>query len=284
MKFLVQVLDYFASRYLAYRGALHLRLGYPSIAAFAFDHIGHEINIKGRYEAADLAATFKFLGKRALVAGIAVDVGANIGNHSLYFSEHFEQVVSLEPNPRVFELLCFNVKLRGNIQPFNIGASDTGGEMALSFSPGNWGGGQLVGGSQDQSNTFSVTVKRLDELDALASRSVGLIKIDVEGHELPVLKGAIKLLLRSRPGILFEQQPADIAQGSSAVVDWLKSNGYDQFYEVQSFPGLPKGWTFPGRKVINGLMRVVAGERKSVVPIGRFEKAFYPMIIALQAS
>lgn len=284
MKFLVQALDYLASRYLACRGSRHLRSGYLSIAGFAFDHITHEINLKGCYEIADLDATFKFLGERALTGRVAVDVGANIGNHSLYFSDRFEHVISLEPNPRVFELLSFNSKLRGNIQPLNIGASDVGGDRTLSFSPGNWGGGQLVDRTRHQTNSVPVTVKRLDDLDELGSHSVGLIKIDVEGHELQVLMGAIEILLRSRPVILFEQQPADIVQGSTAVVDWLRGNGYGRFYEVRSFPGVPKSWIFPGSKAINGLMRLVAGERKRVVPIGRFEKAFYPIIIALPAA
>lgn len=281
MKFLAQILDYFASRYLAYRGLQHLQSGFPSIATFAFDHIGHEINLKGRYEAADLDIAFKFLRKTSLTKGDAVDVGANIGNHSLFFAEHFEHVVSLEPNPRVFELLCFNSKLRDNIQPLNIGASDVSGEMALSFDPGNWGHGHLVGGLRDQSNSVSVLVKRLDELEELASLQVGLIKVDVEGHELRVLKGAIKLLTRFRPVVLFEQHSRDIFRGSSEVIDFLRAIGYERFLEVRSFPSLPRGWTFPGRKVINGLLRLIAGERKRVVPIRQFKKVFYPMIIAL---
>lgn len=281
MTFLVQALDYLASRYLDYRGLQHLQSGYPSIAGFAFDHIAHEINLKGRYEAADLDATFNFLGERLSITGMAIDVGANIGNHSLYFADHFKYVVSLEPNPRVFELLCFNSKLRDNIQPLNIGASDIDGETTLLFTPGNWGGGHLVDKDRDRPDGIPVTLKRLDELDVLGSCSVGLIKIDVEGHELQVLKGAIKILLRSRPVILFEQQPADIAQGSSPAIDWLRSNGYTRYFEVQSYPGLPRHWAFPGRRVINGLIRMVAGEHKQIVPISQFKKAFYPMIIAL---
>lgn len=283
MRFLLQIFDFFAGRYLLFRGSQHLRSGFPSIAAFAFDHIGHEINLKGRYETAELDATFNFLKRSGLIMGTAVDVGANIGNHSLFFADHFEHVISLEPNPRVFELLSFNAKLRDNIQSLNIGASDVSGIMELSFEPSNWGTGHLGVGPMEVENllTVSVHVKKLDELEELASRHVGLIKIDVEGHELCVLRGAVKLMARSRPVVLLEQHPDEISQGSSDVIDWLRANKYDRFFEVRSFPNLPRGWIFPGRKAVNGLVRLVVGEDKRVVPIKRFEKAFYPMIIAL---
>jgi FkbM family methyltransferase len=283
MGFLVQIFDFLASQYLAYRGSRHRKSGCPPIAVFAFDLIGHEINLQGRYEAANLYFTFRFLQESGLISGVAVDVGANIGNHSLYFAEHFDHVVALEPNPKVFELLCINSRLRDNIRPLNIGASDVSGEMLLSYNSRNWGGASLMGGAQGPADavTVPVLVKKLDELEDLASRRVGLIKIDVEGHELRVLKGALKVLARSHPVVLFEQHAGEISNGSSEVVGWLRSNGYDRFLEVRSFPSLPRAWTGPGRMVVNGLLRVVAGERKKVVPIVRFERAFYPMIIAL---
>ena len=55
------------------------------------------------------------------------------------------------------------------------------GKMSLSLDPGNWGNGQLMDGSPNQPNTVSAGVKRLDELEELASSPVGLIKIDVVG-------------------------------------------------------------------------------------------------------
>jgi len=284
VKFITQVIDYLALRYLAYRGLQHLRSGFPPIASFAFDHIGHEINLKGRYEAADLDATVQFLRESGLLNGIAVDVGANIGNHSVFFARHFKRVLALEPNPRVFDLLSFNTEPHDNIQLLNIGASDMEGEQALSFDPENWGGAHLLAaGAAEQVSATSVTVqlRTLDDLEELSSSRVGLLKVDVEGHELRVLKGAAKLLTRSHPVILFEQHADEIAQGSSAVVDWLRDNGYRQFLEVRSFPGVPRSWKMPGRKILNGLLRIVAGERKKVVLVERFEKVFYPMIIAL---
>lgn len=239
--------------------------------------------MKGRYESADLHFTLQYLTHAGLVSGTALDVGANIGNHSLYFARHFSDVVALEPNPRVFELLCFNTKLQANIEPLMIGASDRRAEMRLSFDLNQWGCGHLAraGELPTGGHDVPVTVIPLDELGEVASRRIGLIKIDVEGHELHVLKGASQILARSQPVILFEQHGAGVSNESSDVISWLRAHGYDRFLEVRSFPSLPRGWVFPGRRMLNGLLRLIVGERKKVVPILRFERAFYPMVIAL---
>jgi FkbM family methyltransferase len=278
------ILDVLVLRYLSRRGWQHLQSGFPAIAVFAFDHIGHEVNVRGRYEGVDLDLVLEFLVRSNVSSSsTVVDVGANIGNHSLFFAVHFSRVIALEPNPRVFELLSFNARLSKKIVVLNMGASDVTGERNLAFTPANWGGGRLVDCVQDPTNV-SVRVTRLDDLPQLTSLSLGLIKIDVEGHELSVLKGAAKLLSRWRPALLFEQREEDIVEGSSPAVDWLRRLNYTDFFEVRSSPSLPRGWSFSGRRAINGALRVVAGERKKVVQIKRFAKAFYPMIIALPAS
>ncbi len=283
MTSLAQFFDGIASRHLARRAAQHLKAGAPPVAVFAFDRIGHAISLEGRDAATNLDCAFVFLREHNLIHGEAVDVGANIGNHALYFADHFTNVVALEPNPRVFELLEVNAKLRKNILPLKIGASDVTKAMSLSYDSSNSGAGRLWSQQPDASRAFTVPVRvaRLDDLDEVADHPVGLLKIDVEGHELRVLKGAASMIARARPVVLFQQHPHEANAGSSAMVDWLRQNGYSQFYEVRLLPGLPRTWKFPGRAMLDGLLRVAAGERKRVVPVERFEAAFYPMVIAL---
>jgi FkbM family methyltransferase len=224
---LTQVLDHLASRYLTRRGAQHLAAGDPPVAVFAFDRLGHMINLEGRYEGAELDCTFAFLRAGGLI-------------HK---------------------------------------------EMSLGYDSANWGGGQLWSQRPDASRAFTVpvNVQKLDDLPELADHPIGLLKIDVVGHELRVLKGAATLIARSRPVILFEQHAHESKDGSSEVVDFLKSNGYEKFYEVRSLPSLPRTWRFPGRILLNGLLRLLVGERKHIVPVERFESVFYPMVIALPA-
>ena len=284
MKFLKKILDYYILRYLAYRSSQHLHAGFPQLVTFAFDHISQEINVKGRFEGDDLEVIFKFLESRSLIHGLAVDVGANIGNHSLFFANYFDEVISLEPNPRIYELLFLNSKLKDNIFPLNIGASDRCGKAQLFFGSSNLGGGQLEQSGEIGLGNILVDIKKLDDLEVLSDRNINLIKIDVEGHELSCLKGAAKQLVRSKPTILFEQHSDEIINGSSAVIDWLREHGYSYFYEVQSYPSLPRAWQFSGRKAINSLLRIFLGESKRIVPITKFDKSFYPMIVALDVD
>jgi FkbM family methyltransferase len=283
VSYLTQVADRLAARYLARRGIQHLKEGKPAVAVFAFDRIGHIIELEGRWKGAELDCAFEFLREGGYVRGVAVDVGANVGNHSLYFAEHFANVVSLEPNPRLFELLKLNAQLRRNIHPLNIGASDVGREMSLAYDSSNWGGGHVWPEQPDASRAFTVpvSVRRLDDLPELADHPVGLVHIDVEGHELRALKGAATLIKRSRPVVLFEQKPHEARNGGSDVVDWLRGNEYQTFHEVRSLPSLPRGWRFPGRAFLDGVLRLLFGERRHVVPVERFEAVFYPLVIAL---
>jgi FkbM family methyltransferase len=169
-----------------------LRNGFEPVATFAFDHIAHEINLKGRYEVAELSSTVNFLNQHSLVSGCAIDVGANIGNHALFFSRFYEKVIALEPNPRVFELLSLNSRLMNNVLPLKVAASDRAGEMRLSFAPGNWGGGHLLPVSEQNSEAVTVGARLLDDLPEISSLHVGLMKIDVEGHEEAVVKEMLK--------------------------------------------------------------------------------------------
>lgn len=283
MTYLTQLFDYVASRYLARRGAQNRRADYPSVAVFAFDRIGHLVNLQGRYEGAELACCVEFLRSKGMLAGIAVDVGANVGNHALFFAQHFAQVVALEPNPRVFELLAINARLRTNVRPLNVGASDVAGEFSLNYDTSNWGGGQISEESRagGQSLSVRVSVAKLDDLPELADQTIGLLKVDVEGHELRVLQGAESLIVRSRPVVLFEQQAEALNDGSSPAVEWLRTHGYESFFEIRSLPGVPRRWRFPGRMAVNGVLRLLLGERRRVVPVPRFESVPYPMIIAV---
>ena len=87
----------------------HVR-DHPQLAVLAFDHIGLCINLDGRYEKRTLDLIRNYLKSviSDLERSVALDIGANIGNHSVYFSDLFEEVFAFEPNPRTFALLRFN--------------------------------------------------------------------------------------------------------------------------------------------------------------------------------
>ncbi len=124
--------------------AKHLRDGFPQLAVFSFDHIGIRINANGRYERDELDALIAFLRSKELLGGACIDVGANIGNHSVFFADYYDRVYSFEPNPLAYKLLEINALLRKNITCFNFGLSRCEHQAQLVSPPGNIGESSLV--------------------------------------------------------------------------------------------------------------------------------------------
>jgi FkbM family methyltransferase len=167
----------------------HIADNRKQVAVFAFDHIAHSINIQGVYEKEELDVFFDWMSKlnTSFSGKLAIDIGANIGNHSLYFSDYFQNVHSFEPNPRTFNLLSINSNLAHNIICHKIGLSDVSRNSQIKVNVGNIGNSMVVDGVVN--GTIGIS---LETLDSFNFKKVGLIKIDVEGHEYKALLGAKK--------------------------------------------------------------------------------------------
>jgi len=260
----------------------HIKNGEKQLVAFTFDFIGHQINLKGIYERQELLATFNFLKQQNYIDGLAVDVGANIGNHSVFFSQFYPKVFSFEPNLRTFKVLSLNAELADNIQCFNVGLSDTERTAYLNINSTNVGGSHLSSDAAVKSNTQQeVQLKTLDAFSDVFNGKLGLVKIDVEGHELSVLQGGKAILMRDKPVILFEQQVENFSNGQSLVYEYLKSIGYAKFAVVSPSPSV--GIALP--KILNSivvvLLRLVFGLSYEVRLIDKLPIDSYPFIIAL---
>jgi FkbM family methyltransferase len=125
------------------------------------------------------------------------DVGGNFGQSALRFSRAFPQarIFTFEPVPDSFHKLQRNITGRGGIEAFNHGFGDVPGSFEIQIQP-NAGGNTLIG---SKSPLGSVEI-RLETIDAFAAEngieSIDLLKIDVEGYELQVLRGAAGMLAR----------------------------------------------------------------------------------------
>lgn len=171
----------------------------------AGDHLQRLIRERGRfYELGMLEDVCARLPEAACV----VDVGANIGNHTVYFAHIVgASTIAIEPNPAALEILRRNIALndlgeRVELHAVAMGESDGQGAVR-DDDPGNLGRARIeVGGSG-----LGVPVRRLD--DIVGARHVDLIKIDVEGMEPMVLRGAKATLARCRPLLLVEAATAE---------------------------------------------------------------------------
>lgn len=152
----------------------------------------------GTYE----KGTLDVIGKMLTLGDTFVDIGANIGLMSLYASYAVGdsgKVISFEPNPKTHEMLKDNINLnnRQNIKPESFAiSSETKDSKIYDRWDVNRGGASLIKHSEsDQSYdikeiVFSDYFSQTDEIK--------LIKIDVEGYELEVLKGAKKFITESQ--------------------------------------------------------------------------------------
>jgi FkbM family methyltransferase len=146
---------------------------------------------------------------------VFVDVGANIGTHTVYAlkSGRFARAVAFEPEPRNTRLLAMNIEANGFANTVTVvpkACGEAAGIASLHLHPRNKGA-HAIGAppSDDGREQLDVPVVRVE--DALGELGVpaeklGLIWIDVEGHEPQVLRGLGSLLARRVP-IAFEYAP-----------------------------------------------------------------------------
>ncbi len=152
-----------------------------------------------------------------------LDIGANIGHYTSLFSDAVGptgRVFAFEPIPETFALLAANCRLfaHRNVTLLNVALSDRSDVASMTIP--RWESGienlyeSRLGGNGVGQDVFCCSVDCL----RLPHR-ISLAKIDVEGHELPVLRGMTQLLERDRPVLVVEASSPDI-------VSWTQRMGY----------------------------------------------------------
>lgn len=144
--------------------------------------------------------------------GVLLDIGANVGNHSIALSDRFKDIYSFEPNPLIFERLVKNLELNGldNIHAVNSGLGNRQGSLKF-YQPGpgepNKGLGTFEKGeASPKSIEMELPVQIGDDFveQNLPGERVAAIKIDVQGFEPYVMNGLRKTIERHKPVIWFE--------------------------------------------------------------------------------
>lgn len=151
---------------------------------------------------------------------LVVDVGAHIGTYTLRAGKAGADVIAFEPNPDSYRLLCANVKLNdlGRVSCRNVALGSEAGVAQLNV-PDVYLGRAWTSDEAHGSTGISVRVARLDdEVASPRDRPVDWLKIDVEGSELQVLKGATETLRRTKQVII------EIAHGNAAQAEELLVN------------------------------------------------------------
>jgi FkbM family methyltransferase len=128
-----------------------------------------------------------------------VDVGANVGSHAIPLARTLgasTQVHAFEPHPRVFAYLQANAALNRltNLRLYNLALGDCEGEVAFTDVRSD----DLNRVAIHSTGALTVPMKPLDCIETLVNEPITLLKIDVEGYELFVLRGAEATLARTR--------------------------------------------------------------------------------------
>lgn len=230
--------------YLTKQGPKHLAQ-YPQLACFAFDLITDYIHLDGRYEFEELEFLANNIFPQLPGQRTCLDIGGNIGNHSLFFAEHFESVITFEPHPRTFKLLDCNTDLVDNVVALNVGASDTATVQTAYYHPRNFAAASVeashFGADRDALKKVEFKLDRLDDIaEVQAAKSIDFIKVDVEGHEEACFAGAQETLKKHHPVIGLEILGAQVRDGKTPSLKILESYGYTHFYNLRS--NRPLSW------------------------------------------
>lgn len=247
---------------------------YPQMCCYSFDVISLFISVDGRYEREELELIRSRF--RDYIAGRTVlDIGANIGNHTLVFAETAARVIALEPHPLTFRLLELNSRDRANVTLLNLGASDRH-TVVQAFAPrGNMGGCSI--GRHPDGEPVQIKVQPLDDLPGL--HDVGLVKIDVEGHEEQAIRGMQKLLSAHLPLVVFEQKAELITDGTSTPVELLRTIGYSHFYSIERRTPWRFGFGRAGH-VAEALLLGMPPPEAFLAPIDRLKPRDYSCLVA----
>jgi FkbM family methyltransferase len=207
----------------------------------------------------------RIIGELLAPGDTFLDIGANHGSYSLLAARRVGAggaVLAFEPQPLLAELIrrsfAANGFSHGRVE--QVALADRGGWTRL-FVPRTNSGAASVHEALSPSRGASVIDVELVSLDdrllerpPLPGRI--LVKLDVEGAELAVLRGARALLSRRRPPLIVEISPATMraaGHGLQELLDVLLASGYSRYAELDSFPAarpLPSLGAHPQRNVV----------------------------------
>ena len=186
-----------------------------------FKHIEHEV---------------QYLPHMTSTQKISIDVGANVGFYSALLAPLSQRVFSFEANPHLQPYLMNNLFRLKNVSVFPVAASSFTGEIEfnipysaedqLSIS----GQGGTSGLYMKKTGVEMINTKvPCFPVDSLKLENVGFIKIDVEGAELEVIKGAEDTIRRCRPNMVIENEYRH-NPNCTEVFEILKKHNYQGYY------------------------------------------------------
>ena len=194
-----------------------------------------------------LEAEHRFLRSLNLQRRVVYEIGAFQGILTLFFSGRAAQVIAYEPNPASYRRVMDNLRLNGrtNVQLRNLAVGERAGSLTLHcdpLMPGAASGDPLVAGQirTGAAKTISVEVPVVSLDEDIASDNLpapDFVKIDIEGMELPALRGMTQTLTRHHPEIYLEVHGATVEhkeRNVREIVRFLNEHGYHDLRHIET--------------------------------------------------
>lgn len=177
---------------------------------------------------------------------VAIDAGAYIGLHTVHLSRFFRLVHAFEPQLEVFQVLCGNLALNAcrNVRPVNSALSDHAGTARLATREHQEVPIPVHDGEVDYASIGNAAALAFEDvpdgsgpvpaltIDELRLGDVGFIKIDTQGADLNVLRGALNTIRRCRPAVTFEYE-REMAAARGATLEAMLGFFDPLDYDVQ---------------------------------------------------
>lgn len=203
------------------------------------DHMGSQVFFRGAYSAGQL----KLIERLFTKPYVFIDIGANQGEFSVFVASLFSsnQVLSFEPTSKMLGRLRGNIEANdlNNVRVFPVGLSDVeqadvpiyGNAQAVHDGSMNSGLPTIYAIPKRNELLETIKLQRLDDTLAAANFTdrIDLIKIDIEGAELPALQGAVNTITKDRPLVIFEASNESVAAAGYTTADLF------QFFEMRGY-------------------------------------------------
>jgi len=191
--------------------------------------IGRRLYSHGGFEQEEIRFCHQYIKQQSVV----VDIGANVGLHTLFFSEFARNglVLSFEPARDTFFYLLGNVQHLKNVIPINIALSDAVGIAEFFAASDDAYSGLKDTKRKEIVNKYSVVSMRLDDiLLPMNLDRIDFVKIDVEGLERNVLSGMAGIMEIHRPVLFCEIYKGDNSnEDPDETVHYVMGKGYHAF-------------------------------------------------------
>jgi FkbM family methyltransferase len=191
---------------------------------------------------------------------VAIDIGANVGVYTFSAAARVGatgKVIAVEPTAICLKCLRETIQINDlqQVKVYDIAASDREGSVSFRVSPSSELNEVVTGNVFEEIGLITVPCLPIDIICAEENiQRLDLIKIDAEGHELSVLKGALKVLSTFRPIILYENVAGAI-EANLPVYNFLKTYDY-QLYRYCAFKD--KLIELKSESELPGLLNVIA--------------------------